>query len=223
MTVATLPLRPVEQPDANSFEHLRQLANELRTTSREAAATLVEIGTKLRTVKETYPQYFEAWARTELQWPMRLVAQYLRIGRDFGDIDWSRAQADPQALLVLTSQWSAAGEHAVTAAREVLQSGELLTEARAKNIKRFANVEVYNARKPAQPPQRQQYIPAYPIKHTISGNDEWVTLPEIRTAVMNLQVALIEVYGQSLYPSVRRALDELQQLIGASERQERSA
>lgn len=210
MSVATLPLK-AEQPDANSFQRLRELAIEIRHTSRDAAATLTLIGRKLQDVKTAYPQYFDAWVRTELQWPIRLVSQYLRIAAAFGDIDWSNVQADPQALMVLTTQYTAGNEQAIRTAREVLQSGELLTEQRAKNIKHYANKEAHEARRP---PQRQQYIPAYPLTHRHGQDDTWVTLPEIRTAVMNLQVALIEVYGDHLYPQVRRALDQLQALIG---------
>lgn len=217
MTAAVLPLRPTEQ-EALTFQHLKQLAVDIRNSSREAAASIAAVASKLAGVKTMYPQYFNAWVKTELQWPMRLVAQYLRIDQAFHDIDWTEAQADAQALMVLTSQYSVGGEQAITAAREVLQRGELLTAERAKRIKHHANTEVNQAHRP--PPQRQQYIQAYPVNTTTTPGgirtDRWVALTDIQASVMNLQVALIEAYGDHLHPQVRRALSQLQELVGAS-------
>jgi hypothetical protein len=209
MTTAALPLIQV-QPDTHSFEHLRILADEIRSISRDGAATLVLIGTKLEGVKTMYPQYFDAWRQTELKWDRRAVSQYMRIARDFGDVDWSTAQADAQALLVLTATFGNATIEAVQVAKDVLRNGECLTTTRATAIKRHAHVQAHQARPRHQP---RQYVPAYPLENAPERVTRWVTLTEIEGAVRNLQVALVEAYGDNLHPQVRRALAGLQELV----------
>lgn len=209
MSTAVLPLR-AEQPDATSLVHLRKLADELRATSRDAAATLVKIGVSLQGVKTMYPQYFDAWVKTELQWPGRLVGQYLRIARAFGDIDWTEAQADPQALMVLTTQYTIGGEQAINAARDILSRGEPLTLPHAQTIKQTANGHARTEEKrERQRFARTEYVPAYPV-----NSSGWVTLSEIKAAVRNLQVAMTNAYGVPIQPrAVREAFDQLQQLV----------
>lgn len=190
---------------------LQRKATELHYLNHAAAQRLIAIGDVLCQVKDRLPHgVFRHWASAEFGWDGSYTTVLMQVFQTFGDLDLDENKVSASALTMLSRRY--VPQQAKDEARAVLSQGAPLTLPRAREI--VAPHAPDLARRHNSPQGRM----ADAVQHQAQQLERKIAKVEtfteqVRTAVQNLQVALVEAYGDNLHPQVRRALSQLQDLV----------
>ena len=118
---------------ADAAKTVRGQAQAIRLLVQRSMANLVEIGRRLKEVREMLPTgHFVAWLHAEFQWSQARAYDFMRVAEKFGELDClDRFQID--ALVLLAP--STVAPEAVSEAIDRARAGELITEKKAIEIR----------------------------------------------------------------------------------------
>jgi hypothetical protein len=120
--------------DAATSQFVQQQTGEIRALMRLSFESIVQIGQKLKTVKEQLGHgYFRDWLKAEFNWGAWTATKFMQVAERFEGTNYSHLDIAPSALydLAAPSTPQAAREEALTRAA----SGESITHTTAKAIK----------------------------------------------------------------------------------------
>jgi hypothetical protein len=143
--VGQMPLFDYSALDAETRIVIQQRTGEIKTIAKRMASDVVEIGGKLAEVKDRLGGNgkFNEWLDSELHWSERTAYNFIAVWQKFNAANFALENVATSALYLLAAPSTPA--EAVEVAKQIANSGEVVTHGVAKEIVRQAK-----ERKPKQ-------------------------------------------------------------------------
>jgi hypothetical protein len=198
--------------DATTSQFVQQQTGEIRALMKLSFESIVQIGQKLKTVKEQLGHgYFRDWLKAEFKWGAWTATKFMQVAERFEGTNFSHLDIAPSALydLAAPSTPQAAREEALNRAA----SGETITHTTAKAIKqKYATPST----KPKQQPEPEEVsqLPSPPTQTPLLEQSR--SKPQIIAILPPKQPLVSTKTTNVLVPQSRSTLQGIQPALPVS-------